>query len=271
MKLSIYRHLWGIEEPWEAVFPKIKEHGYCGIETHLGPERDQRKLLRDLMIQYDFNFIAMIFTEGQTVDEHLASFEKQITETIDFEPVLINCHSGRDAWTEQESNRYFAEVLKIESRHGVPIAHETHRGRILYNPWTTDRLLGQFPELKLCSDFSHWVCVCERLLDDQIEIIKKCAERTIHLHARVGYNEGPQVPDPSAPEYKTELEAHEHWWDIIWAAQKKQGFTESTLTPEFGPPPYLQTLPHSQDPVADLWDVCNWQAKRQAERFASQN
>ncbi|MCZ6817884.1 MAG: sugar phosphate isomerase/epimerase [Calditrichaeota bacterium] len=270
MKLSLYRHLWGVDDPWETVFPKIKELGYSGIESHLSQDRDQRRLLQDLMKQHDFRFIAMIFTEGKSVDEHIASFEKQIVETIGFKPVLINCHSGADAWTEQESNQFFTEVLKIESRHGIPVAHETHRGRILYNPWTTYGLLNQFLELKLCSDFSHWVCVCERLIDDQIEIIEKCAERTIHLHARVGYNEGPQVPDPRAPEYQTELETHEHWWDIIWEAQNKQGVKESTLTPEFGPPPYLQTLPRSQDPVADLWDICNWQARRQAERFSSQ-
>lgn len=270
MKLTLYRHLWGVEEPWETVFPKIKERGFTGIETHLLPEKDKQQQFHTLLKQYDFRFIAMIFTEGKTVDEHITSFEKQIIETLDFEPVKVNCHSGRDAWTGEENSRFFAETLRIEYKHGLPVAHETHRGRILYNPWTTYGLLNQFPQLKLCSDFSHWVCVCERLIDDQIEIIEKCAERTIHLHARVGYNEGPQVSDPRAPEYRMELEAHERWWDIIWAAQNKQEVKESTLTPEFGPPPYLQTLPHSQDPVADLWDICNWQAGRQAERFSSQ-
>lgn len=270
MKLSLYRHLWGIDEPWETVFPKIKEHGYIGIETHLLPSRDKQQQFSDLITQHNFRYIAMIFTAGKTVDEHVASFEEQVTETLDFEPVIINCHSGVDAWTEKESSQFFAEVLKIESKYNISIAHETHRGRILYNPWTTYRLLNQFSELKLCSDFSHWVCVCERLIDDQIEIIEKCAERTIHLHARVGYGEGPQVPDPRAPEYRKELEAHEHWWDMIWTAQNKRGVRESTLTPEFGPPPYLQTLPYTQSSAANLWDICNWQAKRQAERFASQ-
>ena len=50
------------------------------------------------------------------------------------------------------------------------MAHETHRGRILFNPWITCRLLDRFEHLKLCCDFSHWVCVSERLIDDH------CAE-----------------------------------------------------------------------------------------------
>ena len=35
MKLEVMRHLWGIDEPWERVFPKIKDLGYAGIESPL--------------------------------------------------------------------------------------------------------------------------------------------------------------------------------------------------------------------------------------------
>ncbi len=269
MRLMLYRHLWGVDEPWETVFPKIKENGYHGIETHLLPSEDERRRFGELLRLSDFRFIAMIFTAGKTVDEHLSSFEKQIAETLPFEPTLINCHSGVDAWSEEQSSRFFEGALEVESKHGVSIAHETHRGRILFNPWITASLLDRFDELKLCCDFSHWVCVCERLIDDQTEIIKQCADRAIHLHARVGYDEGPQVPDPRAPEYKKHLEAHEQWGNMIWAAQKRRGLAVTSLTPEFGPPPYLQTLTYTNMPVANLWDICNWQAKRQSERFAA--
>jgi hypothetical protein len=147
------------------------------------------------------------------------------------------------------------------------VAHETHRGRALYNPWITRRLLRHFAPLRLCCDFSHWVCVCERLVDTEIDILRECAARCIHLHARVGYEEGPQVPDPRAPEYQRHLEAHERWWQLIWEAQAAAGHLRSTLTPEYGPPDYLHTLPYSKMPVANLWEVCDWQAQRSAARF----
>jgi hypothetical protein len=41
----------------------------------------------------------------------------------------------------------------------------------------------------------------------------------------------------------------------------------ATLTPEFGPPPYLHTLPYSQMPVSDLTCIVDWMARRQAIRF----
>ena len=113
------------------------------------------------------------------------------------QPILINSHSGRDAWDEGQSRDFFKEALFLEAALDIPIVHETHRGRSLFNPWITQRLLGQFEHLHLCCDLSHWVCVCERLLDDE-SIIEQCAQHCLHLHARVGYEQGPQVPDPRA-------------------------------------------------------------------------
>ncbi len=121
--------------------------------------------------------------------------------------------------------------------------------------------------MKLCCDFSHWTCVLERLFNDQFEIIQQCAHRALHIHARVGYEEGPQVSDPRAPEFEHHLHTFEKWWDEIWASQKSRGLTESTLTPEYGPPGYMHTLPYTNDPVSNLWDICNWQAKRAEVRF----
>lgn len=100
-----------------------------------------------------------------------------------------------------------------------------------------------------------------------MEIIKLCAQRCIHLHSRVGYEQGPQVSDPRAPEYEAHLLAHERWWDIIWKTQKDNGHLMSTLTPEFGPPEYQHTFPFTKTPVSDLWEICTWVHNRQKERF----
>jgi hypothetical protein len=267
MQLLLTRHLWGITDPWEQSFPRIRAAGYRAIEAPLPNPADLARF-RDLLAQYDFAYIAMIFTSGATVAEHLDSFRAQAAAGRSLQPLLINSHSGRDAWDQDQSSNFFEQALAFEATLDVLVAHETHRGRIFFNPWITHRLLQQFERLKLCCDLSHWVCVCERLLDDQLDVIQQCASRCLHLHTRVGYEHGPQVPDPRAPEYQRHLEAHERWWDMIWDAQAAQGLTLSTLTPEFGPPGYLHTLPYSNMPVADLWEICDWMAQRQAARFA---
>lgn len=264
MELQLVRHLWGVPEPLNrATFKGFREKGYAGIEIFMQSYAGQAtaREVKALCDAQGLFAILQVLTEGNTVEEHLASLREQVTAVASLQPRLVNVHSGRDAFTEAESFRYFTEALKIERDAGVSFAHETHRGRILYNPWTTKRMLEQFAELKLVCDFSHWVCVCERLIDDQLDSIHLCAERCVHLHARVGYECGPQVADPRAPLFASHLAAHERWWELIWRAQQRRGAPVTTLCPEFGPYPYAQTTP------TDLAAICDWQAQRQSRLF----
>ncbi len=270
MELQVYRTMWGIEDDWHTSFPRIKARGYRGVET-AAPLPERRTLFQELRQEYDLGWIAHIYTQGRTVQEHIASFRHLYEDTLTLGPDFINTQSGRDAWSDDEASTFLSATIEIEQAHGVAVAHEIHRSRILYNPWTTARMLDRLPGLKVCADYSHWVCVSERLLDDVTDILRQTAERTIHIHARVGYEEGPQVPDPRAPEYARHLAAHERWWDWVWDAQEAAGKTHTTLAPEFGPPGYLHTLPYTNVPVADLQEICEWQTDRQRERFAARS
>jgi hypothetical protein len=109
--------------------------------------------------------------------------------------------------------------------------------------------------------------VCESLLEDMGDFLDVAMDRTIHIHSRVGHHEGPQVPHPAAPEYAECLAAHERWWDAMRARQEKRGAKRLTVTTEFGPPGYMQTLPFTNQPVADLWKVCVWMKDRLEERW----
>jgi hypothetical protein len=85
--------------------------------------------------------------------------------------------------------------------------------------------------------------------------MKLVLSRTGHIHARIGHAEGPQVNDPRAPEWKDALNAHLTWWDAIVANKLKHGETLITFLTEFGPPAYLPTLPYTQQPVANQWEI----------------
>jgi hypothetical protein len=268
MELKLIRHLWGVDQAWEETFPRFRAEGFTGIECRLPAPADRDRFQR-LLAAHGFAFIPQIFTAGADVAEHLASFRTQVQDALATGPLLINAHTGSDAWSLDQARRFYDGALAVERAAGVTVCHETHRGRCFYSPWMTRDILAHVPALTLCCDFSHWVCVAERLIDSELAIIRLCAERAGHVHARVGYEQGPQVPDPRAPEYRRHVEAHERWWDLVWQAQQARGMTVSTLTPEFGPPAYLHTLPHTGAPVADLWEICAWQAERQAARFAA--
>lgn len=63
-----------------------------------------------------------------------------------------------------------------------------------------------------------------------------------YVCARVGYDHGPQVPDPRAGEWLEYMEGHERWWDAVWRAAKDNGQEVVTMTPEHGPPNYQVTI-----------------------------
>jgi hypothetical protein len=272
LQLQLVRHLWGVDLS-NGLAPHVAhwhDAGYTTLEASTRTVPDAAKMRQTIKAE-GFGWISQVFSNmfvpGGTVSQHLHSLKEQIDECLDDAPLFFNCHSGSDAWTSAEAEDFYGAVIEMEKRIGITLAHETHRSRYFGNPWNTHRILKRFPELKLTCDLSHWVCVAERLLEDCADIISLCARQCWHLHARVGYEEGPQVPDPRAPEWKAHLNVHEAWWDKIWQAQQANGMKTSTLTPEFGPPPYLHTIPYTQEPVANLNAICDWMAHRQRERF----
>jgi hypothetical protein len=274
MNLKLVRHLWGVDLKggFDPYLPRWRELGYEAVEASLRSVPDRAAFLRFLK-DSGWRWVAQVFSRefvpGGTVREHLDSLQEQIEECLDAKPLFFNAHSGSDAWSLAEAEDFYGAVLELERRVGLAIAHETHRMRCFGNPWTTRAVLGRFPTLKLTCDFSHWVCVTERLLEDCGETIQMAAQHCHHLHARVGYEEGPQVPDPRAPEWSRHLVAHEQWWELIWASQRQRGMAVATITPEFGPAPYLHTLPFTQAPVADLADICDWMARRLVRQHAA--
>jgi Xylose isomerase-like TIM barrel len=270
MQLKLIRHLWGIEIPNEIAFGKIKAEGFVGIESPLPPSADEGKF-RELLASHGFEYIPMGFTGGADVAGHLQSFKEQLQRGNAMGAKQMTFHCGSDAWNRADAESFYQQAVAIERDSGVAVGHETHRGRIFFNPWITRDILQKFEGVKLTCDFSHWVCVAERTYWDDANgsILKLCADRCIHIHSRVGYSQGPQVPDPSAPEYQGEVEEHLKWWQSVWESQKRRGFAASTVTPEFGPPGYLHTLPHTNVPVADLWKVCKYMADRVRDKFES--
>lgn len=272
MKLMLIRHLWGVEDRPEDCFGRFVGKGYKGVETALPAEADEERF-RGLLAEHKLTYVPQLYLPvgpgRPTVDGQLEQLSQLAARAAAFNPPCIAAHTSYDGWSLDEAVSFYRQAVGVANDVGVPIAHETHRGRFFFNPWNTAAVLAAVPELKLCVDFSHWVCVCERLLEDVSDLVAEAAGRAIHVHARVGFEEGPQVPDPRVEAYRRHLEAHERWWDLVWDAQCKAGLDGSTLTPEFGPPGYLHTDPRTGEPLADLETVCDWMAKRQAKRFAA--
>jgi hypothetical protein len=266
MRLDLYRSLWGVSTPFPQLAPTLRASGYVGIETRLPAPAEQAEF-RSLLRDHELNLIGILSTAGSTPLEHLDSLRRQSEELAAYGAVQITAQSGRDDWSLAESVDFYTRAAEWERSVSIPIAHELHRGRTFFHPWVTRDVLRDVPGIRLCIDYSHWVCVAERLLDAADPILALCAERALHIHTRVGYEEGPQVPDPSAPEYARHLAAHERWWKQAIDTQRSHGRTVLTATPEYGPPMYLHTHPHTNAPVAEIGQIVDWSARRFRELF----
>jgi hypothetical protein len=278
MNLLLFKTLWGHDGSLSDAVTLCKEAGIRGIEAPAPSERKSREVFFETMQNAELQWIAEISTCTPTgvfvptpacsVEEHLKSLDDGVRLSLEGSPRFINTMAGYDAWSFADSVRFHEGVLRLQDRHDIVISVETHRGRSTYSPWLTRDLLEAVPELRITCDFSHWCVVSERLiLDEEVELLHLAAEHAHHIQPRVGYSQGPQVPDPRAPEHAVSLHAHERWWSVVWDSMAARGFTEITMTPEFGPDGYLQAAPFTRVPVGNLWDINRWMGHRQVTQF----
>ncbi len=275
MRLQLFRSLWTNGFDLGAALADCNEGTFDGVEGPVPEETGARREFAARLREGGVPFIAEVTTGGGYVPDttdsgrHLDDFCRKAEAALDCGPIFLTVLGGCDAWPLAQSVDFFGRAMEVAATIEVVVSFETHRSRSTFNPWATRDLLRQLPALRLTCDFSHWCCVCERLvLDGEPGILAFCAERAFHVHARVGYDQGPQVPHPNAPEYRSAREAHERWWDALWSAAARAGRHTVTMTPEFGPDGYLHALPFSGTPVADLDEINHWMARHERERFA---
>jgi sugar phosphate isomerase/epimerase len=274
MKLKIYKTLWGFDGDYSKAIEQACDAGFDGIEGPAPEAIQVRQSLKHKLNDHRLDYIAEVTTAGSYVpdrhaslQDHTDTFKRKLDACVELKPRFVTCLGGCDAWPESENQAFFNKAMDIAAEYGVDVSFETHRGRAFFNPWVTQRLVKQLPGIKLTCDFSHWCVVCERLVDSELDIITELAGHAHHIHARVGYDQGPQVPHPGAPEYRAALHAHQRWWEIIWNAQLAAGYQTSTMTPEFGPDGYMQQLPFTRQPVGDLWQINQWMAAEERRHF----
>lgn len=276
MQLQRFKTLWGHEHSLDDAVRQVLEAGFDGIEAPVPDSPDQAQAFGEILSRNSLLWIQEICTAGSyvpdrhaTVDEHLADFEAKLrnASATGLIPEFVNVMGGCDAWPVEDSVRFFAEAQNIADRLGIAVSFETHRGRSFFSPWNTVAVLERLPEIDVTCDFSHWAVVCERLPHIEWDCIQRTARQARHIHSRVGYDQGPQVPHPAAPEYAEALASHQACWEEVWAAQARRGLNRTTMTPEFGTDGYLHLLPFTQAPVADLWSLNRWIGDEELAHF----
>lgn len=260
MKVAYLCPLWGSEDmPFEAFLAKVRSAGYDGVEVAFPEDRGR---CREMVSALEESGLVYVAQHWDTFTTDFAAHQKQyygrLEQLADTRPLFINSHSGRDHFSLEENLILLEGADRLSGELGLPIYHETHRGRFNFACHVTAAYIDAKPDLKLTADFSHWCCVAESLLQDQEAALKKAIQRSFHVHCRVGHMQGSQVIDPSLPEYAQTLERHLQWWGEIAEAARARGQVLLTFTAEFGPAPYMLPHPEREGPIANQWAQNIW-------------
>ena len=253
---------WGSEHLSPSAFiTQIAAAGFEGAELFLTPPdtlTDAFLLaIENIRKQHpDFYFITLQlpFPKEDTVARHIKVMEANFTNLAVLNPLFINSHTGRDYFSFDDNCRILDAAMNFAAKHGVRILHETHRGRFSFHAASLLPYLDKFPQMELVGDFSHFCTVSESMLEGQEAIISRILPQVSHIHARLGFEQGPQVNDPQAPEWQAHLEKFLFWWQQIITIKKTVGQSLFTISPEFGPVPYMPTAPYTQQPLSNQWD-----------------
>ena len=264
-KILFFQTDWGNTLPMDAFLAKAKAAGYDGVELWMPAGEDKKRSLKEGLKKYELDVIFLHGTaRNLPFEEALRVYEVGLQEILAWKPVKVNSHTGNDFWPLEQNLAFIELGDRYAKQVGIPVLHETHRGRFSYTLPEAVAMLRNFPNLKYTLDVSHWMVVHERLLTESDPLLQEIFPSVDHIHARVGFAEGPQVPNPAATEWKNEVKAHLDIWEKIIRSQKGKVFT---VTTEFGPPPYMATVPFTNQPLADQWEANVWIMNALKSRF----
>ena len=257
MKIKYFYPHWGSEQMEFGKFcEEVSSVGYDGVEMNLSTDPSEKKQQLETLKSQGLELLAQhALTRCPDFKEHLEQYTHRVAEIAEKNPLLINTHTGRDWFSFEQNQEIIAAAAQVSKDSGIPIIHETHRGRFSFCAETTHRFLEADPALRLCADFSHWCTVSESFLADQSHFVEAAIQRADMIHARIGFDQGPQVNDPRAPEWNNAVACFLGWWDQIVECHKTKGSEFLPITTEFGPAPYLPVAPYTQKPVASQWEL----------------
>ncbi len=256
MNIKYLCTIWGMSQTTvEENLKLIKQAGFDGVEMQAPEKKNERLNLKNLIKKTDLDIVTQVRAEGSSSLEQIESINTGLHNAAELNPILVNVHCGKDYWPLEENIKVISSTQDIAKELGLKIAHETHRARATFCTTSTIDIIKSLPEIRFTADFSHWCCVHNSLLQDQEEIVNQIIERTDYIHARVGNAISPQVTDPRAPECSKAVEAHITWWKKIAANNKRKSRDQLLICSEFGPPGYMTTLPFTNEPIANQWEI----------------
>jgi hypothetical protein len=265
--VKFFRTLWGVNLDFKDLYEvkdtlkSFKDQGFSGVEIAIGFfDKKNKKDMIKILSELEMKVITQIHTCGYPIfehdpEKHFDDYLSKVDEALTWEPEVINCHSGRDDWNQNEYLNFFYKIQEYQKLLKMKqISHETHRQRVLNTHWKTFEVMKYLPNLYFTADLGHWVVIADRLMDNSTDKnwesnFQLFSERVVLMHPRISSTCHMQVIDPFSKYNQIYREYHENLYKTIWKYSK---FSTLYCDLEYGPDPAAILDPSTGQPFKSI-------------------
>ena len=246
-QLKIYTSLWammphddqGITLSYEEICAKVAEAGYDGMAIDLGAgDVAQAREVQPIMAKHGLTPLIVAFPKT------IESLRDTLIMSKDFGAPFVDIIGQVMPINVEGMIPVIRRWIDMADEIGIPIQFETHRNCITNDLFTTLSLLDAIPEMRLCSDLSHYVVDREFKLPlsyQEQAMISRILDRADSFQGRVASRQQIQL-QLDFPQHQKWVDLFKGWWREgfeKWQAQNAEG--DCVFLCELGPPEYAMT------------------------------
>ena len=174
----------------------------------------------------------------------------------DMNACMVNVISGVMPIKPEDAVPVVRDWIGEAERKRMPLLFETHRDGLLNDLYFTLQLMDLVPEMRLCSDLSHFVVDRELRVpvpERDERFIQAVLERSDCFQGRIASREQIQI-QINFPQHLQWVEIFKAWWKDGMRMWRNRNDDDAMLVflCELGPPPYAIT-DANQEELSDRW------------------
>ena len=246
-RLQVYTSLWammphdpsGVVLSYDEICAKVAGAGYDGMALDLGAgDVAQAREVQPIMARHGLTPLIVAFPK--TVE----SLRETLIMAKDFGAPFVDVIGQVMPISVDGMIPVIRRWIEMADDIGMPVQFETHRNCITNDLFTTLSLLDAIPEMRLCSDLSHYVVDREfklPLLYHEQAMISRILDRADSFQGRVASRQQIQL-QLDFPQHQKWVDLFKGWWREgfeRWLAQHDDG--DCVFLCELGPPEYAMT------------------------------
>ena len=259
-RLQIVQNLWGLraypsavdEWPDERKAREIKAAGFDAFDVWVGGAKDEDLARWKALGEAHGLGIGVEFGPARADEADAA-----IAAARRLGSAYLDAHVASYFTPEKEAETLLRDLVERCSKAGMPVAIQTHRGRVTQDLLRTVAYAKAIPGLRFDLDFSHYLVAGEMggaLSPEAEAALGALMERATMLDGRVANGEQVQV-DLLNPAYRAHVDRQAALWKRVmsgWLRTAERGDV-FPFRVELGPPEYA-ILGADQREISDRWE-----------------